>query len=853
MIQSQNLSTEVLNLVNNYLAKNNDAATAARSLMATLYTNKFGYPYPHTALCRREVKHEYSFIDQYVFVMKDVFSDEESYLLKEEYEDVIRYCWEIIKKYEKKKIRPENNRFYFCEGFEKIFQFIAPFCCDEYEKTVCLPYAANGNFILDFEECNIHLLDDILENKWFDKIFASACCAECEFYTTEEYIESYAENDLDYIITCPPFVNGAEKKIIIELFYHLIVKALRKNGDFFAILPMSFCHELSGWHEIREVIFKHKNEFSMDVIALPAIFLPQTSIKVCLLHLKKDYKGNVNFMDATGEIFNDKLYFKDNKVNAALLVEDLRSNRCNVWHGTFDDIQQRKIGDFSEIENALVKDISRYDEVFNVPSDDLSFQPGHYIFDNLIRTTREGEVDLTIGDIVVYKNVSARSYSGNSVVCLDNKILTEDFLRYELNQDHLQPIDSMMRNQELSSRVGDDKIANSVFGYSDGFKLSDYSIVGKGDLIIGYFGGKFKFCKLIGEKDCLFKRNRNTFVVSRIDERVTSDYFVRFLRSKELEKQALMLASGIVTSNITRDNFSRIVISVPSKEKQEDAIKQDQRASLTQADKELLENAEEFRKDMHVKKHAIGQTVGDMGSWVCLLEAALEDGSINPDIEIGRYAKTRLEDVICNISRCMEKLETQLQKFDAGYGMKPELIILADYVEDYIKRNSRPGMFDFVFNKKDYCRETVCDKDGNILEEIDGKAVEGIYFPKEALNSILDNIVANACKHGFENRTNNKIKFEIQFEPESGLNLVVKNNGKEMSDAETKNVFSYGISSKEGKDGHYGIGGYEVKKLMQEFGGNASVCNWDPFENNDDYKVVYVLAFSKNNLDEVYG
>ena len=56
-------------------------------------------------------------------------------------------------------------------------------------------------------------------------------------------------------------------------------------------------------------------------------------------------------------------------------------------------------------------------------------------------------------------------------------------------------------------------------------------------------------------------------------------------------------------------------------------------------------------------------------------------------------------------------------------------------------------------------------------------------------------------------------------------------------------MLTYGVSSKEG-EGHYGSGGYEVRKLMREFGGEAELIS-NP---NDDFCITYRLVFKNTNI-----
>ena len=110
---------------------------------------------------------------------------------------------------------------------------------------------------------------------------------------------------------------------------------------------------------------------------------------------------------------------------------------------------------------------------------------------------------------------------------------------------------------------------------------------------------------------------------------------------------------------------------------------------------------------------------------------------------------------------------------------------------------------------------------------------------------ILDNIVSNACCHGFEGRDDaiNIIKIDLSTQGDDCI-VSVSNNGEPLTDQiSVKDVFTYSRTSKNGK-GHFGIGGYEVRKLMREFGGDAELVS-DP---DSEYPVTYKLIFHNTNI-----
>ena len=109
---------------------------------------------------------------------------------------------------------------------------------------------------------------------------------------------------------------------------------------------------------------------------------------------------------------------------------------------------------------------------------------------------------------------------------------------------------------------------------------------------------------------------------------------------------------------------------------------------------------------------------------------------------------------------------------------------------------------------------------------------------------VFDNIISNALSHGFKDRevSANKVKIDIDSEGSNYI-IIVSNNGAPLPNGvTTEDVFTYGQSSGNAKD-HFGIGGYEVRKLMREFDGDVELVSTP----DEEFTVHYRLIFHKTN------
>ena len=376
-------------------------------------------------------------------------------------------------------------------------------------------------------------------------------------------------------------------------------------------------------------------------------------------------------------------------------------------------------------------------------------------------------------------------------------------------------------------------------------------------LLVGFIGGKFKVGRIKGLSQDKYVSLRSEVCAFRITSKaVTEEYLLRSLLSGFSEMQANALATGFPITRLTEKDLLNIRIPVPPIEEQERLCKEDARESLTESDRKIIESFEEFRNDMHMKKHAIGQTIFNLSNWwKALLQARKEgDGVVIDNVTVGKNQPVKVSEIYDSIQEVMSQLQQQINKFDRGNGLEIKTFALTEFIEDYIARKRSP-LFEFIYDSKrhhasemrdyDYDEETdsIIGGDNVILEA--GLPIEYVDFAPEALTIILDNIVSNACSHGFEGRDDgsNIIKIDLSTKGDDCI-VAVSNNGKPLSDQiSVKDVFTYSRTSKNGK-GHFGIGGYEVRKLMREFGGDAEFIS-DP---DSEYPVTYKLIFHNTNI-----
>lgn len=348
---------------------------------------------------------------------------------------------------------------------------------------------------------------------------------------------------------------------------------------------------------------------------------------------------------------------------------------------------------------------------------------------------------------------------------------------------------------------------------------------------------------------------------SRKSNSITEEFLLRSIMSDGFIRQAKSLQSRF---GLTSESFLEIEIEVPSIEEQNRLCKEDTRKSLSEADRLLIESHEEFRRDMHMKKHAIGQTIFNLNNWWNILSRARREGNgvLDESSTVGNAHKVLIRDIFDNLRQSIDQLQQQISKFDRGNGLVPEEFALTEFIEQYISTHKSP-LFEFQYDSTkhratksmpmvefDEHDNPIAISDENVLSK--GDPLEYVTFPREALTIIFDNIISNACAHGFSKKESaagdNIIRIDVISE---GLNYIVEisNNGAPLDkNISTEDVFTYGKSTSIGKS-HFGIGGYEVFRLMKEFNSNAELVT----DTINDFPVKYRLIFKDTNIIRTLG
>ena len=751
-------------------------------------------------------------LNTYVINLYDNFTEAETKVLLNETCQVIRYCYERIEP-DLGFTRPNDNHPLIIP--DSLLELCNYFVSTNSDSDVYLPYTGAGQFAFKNPTCNYDGFERDAESWAISQIYLNSFGIKSDIKLTGNMHDALSKNKLyDIIFSFPPFVSGSEGRTVIDNLYHLATKSLKENGTMCCILPKIFCTSYSNWSSLRYILCRDQKEFSAAVISIPPMVFPFPLVDICLFLLCKDKQGKVLLVDATSDNFCARHDIAGNiefELKVRSIVESItKDDEKFVWRGTTSDL----IGE------------------------NINLLPARYLLKQHLPQLHKGEKLLHIGELVDVVSTERNECYESHYPLLGFKELSFNYLNCDIRLDSipLKPMDTPIK------------------------PMRSFKLLKDNCLIAGFIGGKFKVGRTVDLAENKATALRQELIPFKLRSGlITEDYLLRSIMSDIVSTQANIMASGAILSRIKKQDFLDLLIIVPPIEEQIKICKEDTKQSLTEAENKQKKTDDDFRRDMHMKRHAIGQTIFNLNNWwKALLRARKEgQGIVDDNAVIGKSYKVAVKDIYDNIQQVIDQLQQQISKFDRGNGLVCEWISLPDFIEDYIKKHKSP-IFQFDYNAAFYHRiahfggKEVYDENGKFVAIEGGRektyTFENALFAPEALTIVFDNIISNACSHGFAEReanpNDNIIKIEISTEGADHI-ISISNNGKPVREDVTEDyVFTYNKSTQNGNN-HFGIGGYEVKHLMREFDGDAEFVS----EPEKEFPVMYKLYFHSTKLE----
>lgn len=708
------------------------------------------------------------------------FTKEEGDALCAEYTEVIKHCFESMRHH---NVNSRKNG--SIELPQSLLNIVNGVISANPYAQVFIPFAGKGDLALSAPDCIIDGTE-INPRDWaLSQILFDALDLKGGIRLIKDPEKAFDfKGKADFIFSAPPISDGRKEYNRCEALAFTIASRLSDGGTACILVPTPI---LSGstWKPLRKYMLSNIDCLVPTVVALPSMLRPFTAVEQSLVIIRKQENpsGTIRFFNGL-----DKYFFQPRRFNDSPYV--------------------LKVG---EILQELNNSTSAYVALVSASdiNEDSNFTADRFFVHKVLPELKEGERLIKLSDLV---DIPVPEKPGKDVD----------------------------RARIISLQLLSDKYLTSVIDITKTYKdvPKGYYKLFPGTILVGYMGGKFK----VGQTPELlpepaFVRPEIVQFYLKPDAPISKDFLLRSLMSDYVRNQARMLDAGTTVTRLAKDDLFSIQIVLPPKEEQDRLVFSDGVAGMSQADQEKVKFFSEFRKDMHMKKHAIGQTIFNLNNWLMNLADAREEchGVLDDNAEVGGVVKIKVADIYENISLAMQILDKQISTLDVGYGMKSTSIKLDDFISDYIASHPIPLV------KYDFSRPATSSDTGNAGEE---SLTSSIDFPKEALTIIFDNIIANAVSHGFSNEAEHTIRFSVEAE---GTNIVVSvaNDGSPLpADQNPEDIFIYGVS--EGGRNHLGIGAYQVRNLMREFDGDAEIVS----SPEEEFTVTYRLIFTKTTLND---
>ena len=331
-------------------------------------------------------------------------------------------------------------------------------------------------------------------------------------------------------------------------------------------------------------------------------------------------------------------------------------------------------------------------------------------------------------------------------------------------------------------------------------------------------------------------------------------YLTALLFSSEVKNQIIGICDGEITSSTLPLILNKIIVPNHTDKERLAFLSEANYEALQSSQQELKEERYNYIKAVRMRKHALTQSFASMeATFVTLNKYRIRhEGKLADDDIISRMKKYTVRDAFEQLSMDFINLMPALDHIaDVEYSFdKPEWIDPENFIVNYINKKGKEWhSFEPVVKwgknnniaKADYKDP----KTGEIILK-KGVALNMMFFPKDALEKIMNNIVANAISHGFTDPERHDYKLCFSWHSDGiAIVLEIENNGAPIpADRDVDSLLEYGVSTSLHQDGHNGIGCNEIDDIMRRYDGNVKIIS----RPEEEFPVKYILTFNQTNI-----
>ena len=327
-------------------------------------------------------------------------------------------------------------------------------------------------------------------------------------------------------------------------------------------------------------------------------------------------------------------------------------------------------------------------------------------------------------------------------------------------------------------------------------------------------------------------------------------YVAALLFSPEVKRQIVGICDGDYNTSTLSCILDKII--VPSHDERERLVYllEANYEAMCSSNIEKKLNKENYVKAIRMRKHSLTQSLSAMEATFYALNTyrIRKNGYLSDCDKLSRLRETTVRDAFEKIAADFHNIMPMMEHLaDVEYSFaKQEWINPEQFIEDYINKNAKRWLnFTPIITwdkEHNIAKKDIIDPSSKRCTLHKGESISSLYFPKDALEKILNNIVSNAISHGFRDKKweKNKLRFSWYTDGIS-IMIEIENNGLPIHrDIDASSLLEYGVSTALNHDGHSGIGCNEIKDIMQRYNGDIKII---PLTTGE-YTVKYILTFN---------
>jgi type I restriction enzyme M protein len=335
----------------------------------------------------------------------------------------------------------------------------------------------------------------------------------------------------------------------------------------------------------------------------------------------------------------------------------------------------------------------------------------------------------------------------------------------------------------------------------------------------------------------------NDIVAFRINEsKIDPDYLISEMQTDSVVTQADSYRIDTIIPDLKKEDLLRIKIELPSLEEQRGKVKglvelskkiislEEEKNALVQGN--ALKEFDEFAS----LKHSLGaprqSILSNSKSLIRFFERNNSDAFIEVQKEFKDFYDIELTDVLTQMRDSINHISVILEKGEGG-------LILKNYEKELFSlKEINRILTNYSDNEYKFTKRYEPLKDNEI-------AKNALNLNTTLFKILIDNILNNADKYGFIEKTpGNEVIIELKPSEEI-LEVSIKNNGMPFPANYNKEKFIAKFTTEDSKKGS-GLGGYDINRIANYFGDK----NWQLIlDDKSLYPVEFKFNFPLKNID----